>query len=190
MNRAIRIFLLLIIIVFPLQSPFVAESASIAKVDIFNTGKRLVLDVSLKDGFSEDIVEAINSGVPVGISYTIVLKKRNPFFFDKKVVVRNIKRTVKFDTLKEKYTLVDIRGKRSVTKITDNFDEVARTMTALESIHLISNNRLNQEKKYYVMVKAELNSKRAWFPFNYILYFVPFLNFDTSWQNSSPFTFK
>lgn len=179
---------LLFIVIFLFVRPIYAEGASIANIDIFNTGERLTLDVSLIDGFSEEIVEAINSGVPVGITYTLVLKKKVPLFFDQKIVMRKIKRFVKYDTLKEEYKLIGDNGKRTVTMTTNDFDDVLRVMTKLKSIHLISNKRVNKREKYYVRVKAELNSKRAWFPFNYILFFMPFLNFDTSWENSSSYT--
>lgn len=189
MDKYIQIILSFIVTLLLIQ-PIHAESASIANVNIFNTGKRLVLNASLKDGFSEEIVEAINSGVPVGITYTLVLKRKIPLFLDKKIVMRKIKRFVKYDTLKEEYKLIDNNGQRTVTIITNDFDEVLRKMTQLESIHLVSNKRINEKEKYYVRVKAKLNSKRAWFPFNYILFFMPFLNFDTSWENSSSYTFR
>lgn len=189
MDKTIQRILSFTVILLFIQ-PIYAESASITNINIFNTGKRLVLNASLKDGFSEEIVEAIDSGIPVRITYSIVLKRKTPLFLDKRVVVRKIKKSVKYDTLKEEYKLIDNNGKRTITTITNDFDEVLRIMTKLESIHLISNKRINENEKYYVRVKAELNSKRTWFPFNYILLFMPFLNFDTSWENSSSYTVK
>ena len=186
MFRAIFKIFLVFLAIFFANNPAYAKTASIADIDLFNTGKRLVLYVSLKDGFSEDVVESIKSGVSVRITYTVVLKRKNPFFYDKKVATRTIKRYVKFDTLKEKYKIIDNNGKR----ITEDFNEVVRTMAHLDSIHLISNKKLNKKEKYYVNVKAELNSKQTWFPFSYILLFMSYLNFDTSWKSSSPFTFK
>lgn len=190
MIRAIFKIFLILFVVLLLSNTVYAKNAFIADIDVFNTGKRLVLDASLKDGFSEDIIEAIKSGVPVGITYTVVLKQKIPFFYDKKVVTRTIKRLVKYDTLKEKYKLIDNNGRKTTKRITEDFNEVIRTMTQLDSIHIVSNKRLNKKEKYYVSVKAELTSERTWFPFNYILLFMSYLNFDTSWENSSPVAFK
>lgn len=189
-NRTISRIILFYIVILLFKGPVCAESASIAQIDIFNSGKKLVLNAALQNGFSENIIEAIKSGVPVAITYTVVLKTKTPFFFDKKVAVRTIKRSVEYDTLTEEYSLSKISGKQTKTKITSDFDEVLETMTMLQSIPLILTKDLNKEKKYYAMVKARLSSERSWFPFNYILFFVPFLNFDTSWENSSPFAFK
>ncbi len=190
MFRAIFKIFLVPLTILLVNNPVYAKTASIANIDVFNTGKRQILFVSLKDGFSEDIVEAIKSGLPVGITYTVVLKRKSLFFYDKKVVTRTIKRYVKFDTLKEKYKIIDTNGKKTTKRITEDFNEVHKTMAHLDSIHLISNKRLDKKEKYYVNVKAELNSKQTWFPFNYILLFMSYLNFDTSWKSSSPFTFK
>ena len=190
MFRAIFKMFLVLLAVLLVNNPVYAKTASIVNIDLFNTGKRLVLYVSLKDGFSEDVVEAIKSGVTVGITYTVVLKQKVPFFYDKKVVTRTIKRYVKFDTLKEKYKIIDNNGRKTTKRITEDFNEVVRTMTQLDYIHLISNKRLNEKEKYYVNVKAELNSEQTWFPFSYILLFMSYLNFDTSWKSSSPLTLK
>ncbi len=42
-------------------------------------------------------------------------------------------------------------------------------------------------KKYYVEVKAEMDTIKLKPPFNYIFFFVSFLDFDTAWETSSPF---
>lgn len=191
MNRAISTTLFLAFLSLIFSAPVYAKTtASIADVDLFNTGKRLVVDVSLQDGFSEDVVEAIKSGVPLGITYTVVLKRNIPILVDKKIVTRTIKKYVKYDTLKEHYKIIESNGKRLKKKIIMDFDEVTRVMTHLDSIHLVSNKWLEKKGNYYVSVKAELSSKKQWFPFNYILFFVSYLSFDTSWKNSSSFTFK
>ena len=190
MIRTLKILSLLAIAFFLLKSPGAVEAAVMENIDIFSEGGELLLDASLRDGFSEEVVEAINSGVPVGITYTVVLKRKVPLFFDSQVALRKIARHVKYDTLKEEYALIDSNGNEKTKKITGNFDEVVQLMTRLESIKLISKKRIKQKGKYYVKVKAELDSKKTWFPFSYILFFIPFLNFDTSWESSSPISFK
>jgi len=45
---------------------------------------------------------------------------------------------------------------------------------------------LDPNEKYYVRVKADLETDRFWFPFNYIFFFVPFSEFETSWAQTSP----
>ncbi len=175
---------------FVVMPPIYATGSSIPNIKVVVTGGKLVLNASLKNGLSEEIIEAIKSGVPVSITYKAALKTKSPLFFNKKVTTRIIKRSIEYDTLQEEYNLINDIDKQITTKITDDFDEALSSMTTLENIPLIETNKLNKEKKYFAEVKAQLNSKKSWFPFDYILFFFHFSNFDTSWENSSSFSLK
>ena len=59
-------------------------------------------------------------------------------------------------------------------------------MLTLKDIPIAPLFRLNPDEKYYVRVKADLETDRFWFPFNYIFFFVPFSDFETSWAQTSP----
>ena len=71
---------------------------------------------------------------------------------------------------------------------------VLKDMNALESwmellrdIPLGDKNDFPEDAKYYVEIKAEMDTIKLMPPFNYIFFFVSFLNFDTDWEASSPF---
>jgi len=176
--------------VFIVMPPIYATGSSIPNIKVVNTGGKLVLNASLKNGLSEEIIEVIKSGVPVSITYKVALKIKRPLFFNKKIDTRVIKRSVEYDILQEEYKLFNNSGRKITTKNTDDLDEALLSLTTLENIPLIETDKLNKDKKYFAEVKAQLNSKRSWFPFDYILFFFPFLNFDTSWENSSSFSLK
>ena len=63
-------------------------------------------------------------------------------------------------------------------------------MLTLKNIPVIPIYKLDPEEKYYFRVKAELEADRLWFPFNYILFFLPIDDFETSWEHSSPLSIK
>ena len=176
--------------VFVVMPPIYATGSSFPNIKVVVSGGKLVLNTSLENGLSEEIIEAIKSGVPVSITYKVTLKTKRPLLFNKKIGSRIIKRSVEYDTLQEEYKLINDSDKQVTTKITDDLDEALTSMTTLKNIPLMETNKLNKEKKYFAEVKAQLNSERSWFPFDYILVFFPFLNFDTSWENSSSFSLK
>ena len=60
-------------------------------------------------------------------------------------------------------------------------------MSRLRNIPLGDKLDYPPDAKYYLEVKAEMDTIKLRPPFNYILFFVSFLNFDTEWANSSPF---
>ena len=59
-------------------------------------------------------------------------------------------------------------------------------MLTLNDIPIASTRNLDTNEKYYVRVKADLDADRFWFPFNHLLFFLPFSDFDTEWTESSP----
>ena len=59
-------------------------------------------------------------------------------------------------------------------------------MLTLQDIPIAPIYKLDPNEKYYVRVKADLETDRFWFPFNYIFFFVPFSEFETSWAQTSP----
>ncbi len=63
-------------------------------------------------------------------------------------------------------------------------------MSRLRGIPLGSAADYPPDEKYYLQVKAEMNSIKLTPPFNYLFFFVSFLNFDTKWETSSPFIIK
>ena len=59
-------------------------------------------------------------------------------------------------------------------------------MLTLNNIPVSPLYRLDPKENYYIRVKADLETDRFWFPFNYIFFFVPFNDFQTSWAQTSP----
>ncbi|MFV1950629.1 MAG: DUF4390 domain-containing protein [Nitrospinota bacterium] len=163
---------------------------SIDNISITSMSEDIKISVTLHDGFSKNIVEAIESGVPVTFTYYLELRRKVPMWFDDKVSMRTIKRTLQYDTLKKEYEFGYFDGEESGNKITKEFDEIKELMTQIDGISLASSKMLNPNKKYYVRIRANMKSERPWFPFSYILFFFSFFDFDTSWEKSSPFIIK
>ncbi len=163
---------------------------SIDNISITSMSEDIKISVTLHNGFSKNIVEAIESGVPVTFTYYLELRRKVPMWFDDKVSMRTIKRTLQYDTLKKEYEFRYVDGEESGNKITKEFDEIKELMTQIDGISLASSKMLNPNKKYYVRIRANMKSERLWFPFSYILFFFSFFDFDTSWEKSSPFIIK
>ncbi|MDH5762104.1 MAG: DUF4390 domain-containing protein [Nitrospinota bacterium] len=163
---------------------------AITKVSL-NTQKDLItLDAELIDAFSEKIKEAIESGVPMTFTYEIELRKQSSVFGDEVVSQNKVTQTVQFDTLKKVYQFSS-QGKnvnRQVsTKSIERYQELMLTLKDIPIAHVF---KLDPEEKYYVRVKAEMEADGLWFPFNYLLFFVPFNNFETPWTQSTPLTIQ
>ena len=188
-SQALRTFLLLLGILCFLTVTAWAEP-NISKVSL-NTEKEVItLDAELIDAFNEKIKEAIESGVAMTFTYEIEFLKHSSGFGDEVISENKVTHTVQYDTLKKVYQ-VSSQGKnvnrKVATKSMEKYQELMLTLKAIPVAHTF---KLDPEEKYYARVKAEMEAEGLWFPFNYLLFFVPFDEFETSWTQSTPLTIK
>jgi hypothetical protein len=163
-----------------------AASPSLVNIGVGMRGKIVMMNARLMDGFTNSISEAIESGVPMTFAFEIELRQENAMWNDTLISSNIVQHTVKYDSLKKVYRFSEI-GKGVKRKIlTRNKENYQKLMLTLDNIPIASTRSLDANKKYYVRVKADLDTNRAWFPFNHLLFFLPFSDFDTAWTESSP----
>jgi hypothetical protein len=176
---------LFLFVAAPNSSAF-ADSPYIVNIGVATKGNYVVMNARLIDGFTEKISEAIESGVQMGFTFEIELRKNNTAWVDSLVSSNTIKHKIQFDLLKKTYQFSEL-GKNVRRKVTTHkISRYQKLMLTLKDIPIAPIFRLNPDEKYYVRVKADLETDRFWFPFNYIFFFVPFSDFDTSWAQTSP----
>ena len=169
-----------------LVSPVSAVSPDVVNIGVGTNGKYVVMNARLVDGFTEKILEAIENGVPMGFTFEIELRKANTLWVDSLVSSNKVRHRVQFDSLKKIYRFSE-SGKNVRRKIiTRKESRYQKLMLTLKNIPIAPIYKLDPNEKYYVRVKADLETDRFWFPFNYIFFFVPFSAFETSWAQSSP----
>lgn len=171
-----------------LVSTAFATGPSVANIGVATKGNYVIIDAILTDGIEGKILEAIESGVPMTITFQIELRKQNSFWADPLVRANEISHTVQFDSLKKVYRFSEV-GKNVKRKIiTRKKDRYQKLMQTLKDIPIAPIYQLDPGEKYYVRVKAEFEIDRFWFPFNYLFFFVPFNDYETSWSQTSPLT--
>jgi len=184
--KLLNAFLLIGFFVFaPTPSTF-AASPNIVNIGVATKGKYVVMNARLIDGFTEKIIEAIESGVPMGFTFEIELRKENVAWVDSLISSNTVRHKIQFDSLKKAYRFAEV-GKNVRRKvITRKSSRYQKLMLTLKDIPIAPIYRMDPNEKYYVRVKADLETDRFWFPFNYIFFFVPFSDFETSWAQTSP----
>ena len=174
------------ILTMGLVSPVSAVSPDVVNIGVGTNGKYVVMNARLVDGFTEKILEAIENGVPMGFTFEIELRKDNTLWVDSLVSSNKVRHRVQFDSLKKIYRFSE-SGKNVKRKIiTRKESRYQKLMLTLKDIPIAPIYKLDPNEKYYVRVKADLETDRFWFPFNYIFFFVPFNAFETSWAQTSP----
>ena len=169
-----------------LVSPVSAASPDVVNIGVGTKGKYVVMNARLIDGFTEKIQEAINNGVPMGFTFEIELRKANTVWMDSLVSSNKVRHRVQFDSLKKMYRFSEFGRNLKRNIITRKKARYQQLMLTLKDIPIAPIYKLDPNEKYYVRVKADLETDRFWFPFNYIFFFVPFSEFETSWSQTSP----
>lgn len=163
-----------------------AVSPSLVNIGVGTKGNLVVINARLMDGFTDNIYQAIESGVPMTFTFDVELRQENTIWADTLVNSNVIEHTIKYDSLKKVYRFSEFgKGiKRKV--ITRNKENYQKLMLTLNNIPIASTRRLDENKKYYVRVKADLDTDHLWFPFNHLFLFLPFNDFEATWAESSP----
>ena len=169
-----------------LVSPASAVSPDVVNIGVGTKGKYVVMNARLVDGFTEKIQEAINNGVPMGFTFEIELRKANTVWMDSLISSNKVRHRVQFDSLKKMYRFSEFGKNLKRNIITRKKSRYQQLMLNLEDIPIAPIYKLDPNEKYYVRVKADLETDRFWFPFNYIFFFVPFSEFETSRAQTSP----
>ena len=186
LNRAFLIILACFLLSMGSVSSALAESPDVVNIGVGTKGKYLVVNARLIDGFTETIKEAIENGVPMGLTFEIELRQNNTAWVDSLISSNKIRHQVQYDSLKKIYRFSELGKNVKRKKITRKGSRYQKLMLTLKDIPIAPIYKLDPNEKYYVRVKADLETDRFWFPFNYIFFFVPFSEFETSWAQTSP----
>lgn len=158
---------------------------SMTGIKVDSNENYLILDAFLQGAFSEKLTELIESGSPMTFTYEIELLKRVSIFADSLVSKNKVTNTVRYDTLKKVFIFTS-EGKSVHRKVhTKSLEKYQNLMLTLKNIPVAPLYKLDRDEQYYVRVKAEMATDEGlWFPFNYLLFFVPIKEFATPWVES------
>lgn len=182
-NKVIFSIFFFIVFIFNPAEGFAKErirdvQVRVSKLEIF-------VSANLIGGFSEDVVNDIQNGISKEFFYYILLKKKEKNWFDEEVYAKTIRFSVKYDTLKKEYLVVQSGGEKVVEKRVTNFKEMKALVSRIDQIKLAMTTSLKKGKRYYVSVKSQMKAAELPFYLEYFLFFIPFLEIDTPWANSS-----
>jgi len=168
--------------------PALAGEERIARLTatIINNGELLV-SAQLIRWYNNALQEDLNNGIPKDLYYYILLKKRQPGWFDEEIISKTIKQTIKYDVLKKQYSITARVDGEITQKTVDSFDEMSNLISHIDRVKIALQKRMKARHTYYVSVKAEMRATNVPFYLEYILFFIPALELDTPWADSAPF---
>jgi hypothetical protein len=179
---AVVIFLMCyLFLVFPLSS--YGRKASITDIVVTDSADYTTVYARLANCFTKRMDSAILAGVPITFTFFIDLYHERPKWFDEKVSSVVVKQTIKYDNLKKLFYVSSMDG-RTESEFQD-FDGAKKAMAELNGIALVPLKDLHKDTLYYVMIKANLDSRQLPMYMEYILFFVSLWDFETDWHRQN-----
>lgn len=161
---------------------------SIQDVEVIGKHGRLLVFASLNDAFTPEVFEALHSGVTTRFTYEITLIRDRKIIYDIEMARHTLVHQVKYDALKKAYSFSAQNGTdEKIEKVTKIRKEMMDWMAEINGHAMAQIEKLNPGSRYYIQVRATLNSVDFAFPFNYML---AFLSKKTPWTGSLPFGAK
>jgi hypothetical protein len=158
MKGLLRIAILLLLSVMALE----AQGPDLSVKPIAREGQ-LFVTFELTDGFSADVRDAIQSGLPTTFSYDLELR-RTTSLFDRTVAALTVEASVRFDNLTRRYQMSRIiDGRVEDARPTEDQDAVRRWLTHFDAVPLSMTSALEANGEYYVRIRARSRPRNSWF---------------------------
>ncbi len=160
-----------------------SEDARIADVAVSRT-PALSITFSVKDAFTKEMDEAIQSGIPTAFNFIVEVYRVRSAWFNEPLSETRFSHKVKYDSMKEEYEIyIDEMGGEPIR--TKDANEMKALMSVVTSVDIKSSAPLVKGEQYEFMVKAELRTVDLPFLLDYLLFFVKLWDFETSWYTYS-----
>jgi uncharacterized protein DUF4390 len=124
---------------------------------------RVWVSFQLSDGFTDEVKDAIHSGLTTTFAYDVDIKRDGAFWFDRTVAAANVSASVKYDTLTRAFTVTRaLDGRMDGAERTENEAIVRNMLTKFERLPLFSSAGLEPNAEYYVRVRAHTTPRTTW----------------------------
>ena len=157
-----------------------AEKVRLVDLEVGLEGSRVEVGFRLVNGFTDELVENIQSGLPSGFTFDIRLSANRKGWFDNNVGAFRLQVVAMYNAVTREY-LVNFKhdGKLVDSRVVRDLEELERVMTRFEKIPAFNLGDYGGRRKLQVRARAELGSRN-------ILYFIP-SKVTTDWRQSRKF---
>ncbi len=139
-----------------LLSGTVGRAAETLRIVPISADDRVVVSMELADGYTDEVKQAIASGLRTTFTYTIELRMLVPGWVDRTVATSTVSLSDQYDNLTRRHTLQRvIDGRIDDTIVTDDDVAVRQWLTTLTRLPIVRTTRLDPGRDYYVRINAQ-----------------------------------
>jgi hypothetical protein len=174
------LYIVLLLITLYWSAPVLAEKAYIADVVVTNTQDDLLVYFSVLDCFTDDLREAIASGIETTFTFFIKLYKKSNTMWDSRIIDMEVRHSIRYDALKKIYE-VKLSEQDNQIKTVKSFEEAQKLMTEVISLKIMPLANLEKGERYQLRIMAELDKIKLPLYLHHILFFLSLWDFETDW---------
>jgi hypothetical protein len=163
-----------------LPSALFAQDATITDFTVSNSDSQVLLYLTVKDCFTEDMESAIHNGIPATFTFYVDVYKLRSKWPNKKIQKYEFNHVMEYDSLKKEYKVH--RGEMGDTKMTTSLDAAKVIMSEVNGFNLLLLEEIDPDSSYVVRVKAKLARKTLPLYFHYLIPFTSLWDFETDWH--------
>ena len=172
------LFFVVVTVFQPLQLQ--AQEATITDFTVSNSESQLLLYLTVKDCFTDEMETAIHNGIPATFTFYVDLYQLRKAWPDKKIASVNFNHIMDYDSLKKEYKIQ--RSEKNDHKLTSSLEEAKKLMSEINDFQFYPMDQLNAETSYKIKVKAKLAKKTLPLYFHYLIPFSSLWDFETGWH--------
>ncbi|HNZ64356.1 MAG TPA: DUF4390 domain-containing protein [Smithella sp.] len=170
------IFFLFGFVFFP--STACALEPKITDILITNDAENVLLYARLVNGFKPEMELGVLAGIPTTFTMWIEVYEERAPLWDKKIIRKEIRRTIKYDNLKKNFI---ISTNKNEPEIFSDFESAQKAMSDFNGIVAVPMSFLRKGKSYYTIIKIKMDKVRLPLHMEYVFFFVSLWDFETSW---------
>jgi hypothetical protein len=124
---------------------------------------RVWVSFQLSDAFTDEVSDAIHSGLTTTFAYDVEIKRDGTLWFDRTVAAATVSASVKYDTLTRKFNVTRaLDGRMEGAESTENEAIVRDMLTKFDRLPLFSSAVLEANAEYYLRVRARTSPRTSW----------------------------
>jgi len=136
--------------------------AELINLIVSNNIDELQVDLMIKGIFTKEMKAAVSKGMPISLTFLILLYEVRDYWFDDKMVSKTAVHEVKFDVKKKEYR-IRRSWEKGIPLVIKDFEKAQSLFSEIKEFDVIPLKRLKKGKHYQLRVKSEIGGNKVHF---------------------------
>jgi hypothetical protein len=159
-----------------------AAKAFLSDIVVTNTRDDLLVYFTVNNCFTVEMNRAIESGLNTTFTFFVKLYEKRDFSPDRKIADREIRHSIKYDSLKRVYEVTLPEENNKVITVR-GFEEAKKLMAEVVALKVAPLSDLRKGGRYRLRMMAELDKIELPYYLHYVLFFLSLWDFETDWYS-------